>query len=278
MIAEQLILTFINVLLAWSTYVVVMTGGLSFASGAFMAVGCYAAAILTTRYGWPLYPAWIAASIVCAGFGGLVGFPSLRVQGIYLILVTLGVSASTIVILENIDAFGGSMGIGGMSGTTLWDATIAVIVVGAALIMVSRSPVQRTLDAIREDERVAGALGINVVFVKVVAFVVSAAIAGYAGALYGHYVGYVRPDTFSVDVALFIVLYVVLGGTNNLYGPALGAIVMTLLPEYIAFLKEWRSFVFPLALVILIAIRPEGLLSFRVRTFWLSARGAVAKV
>jgi branched-chain amino acid transport system permease protein len=266
MIEDQLILASINVLLAWSVYVVVMSGGLSFASGAFMAVGCYASAVLTTRYGWPIHAAWFTASILSGIAGALISLPALRVQGIYLGLVTLGVSASTVVLLENIEFLGGSMGIGGMAGTTLRDAIAAVVVVGLSLFAVSRSSWQRTLDAVREDDRVAASFGISVTFLKVVAFAFSAAIAGYAGALYGHYVSYVRPDTFNIELSLFIVLYVVLGGTNNFYGPALGAVVMTLLPEYIAFIREWRSLVFPAILVVLIGVRPEGLLTWRQRT------------
>jgi branched-chain amino acid transport system permease protein len=270
MIEDQLILTSINILLAWSVYVVVMSGGLSFGSGAFMASGCYASAILTTRYGWPIYPAWLAAAALSACFGALVSIPALRVQGIYLVLVTLGISASTVVVLENAEFLGGSMGIGEMSGTTLPDAAASVAFVGALLFLLSRSSWQRMLDAVREDERVADALGINVTCVKVVAFGFGAAIAGYAGAMYGHYVSYVRPDTFNIELSLSIVFYVVLGGTSNLYGPAIGAIIITLLPEYISFLKEWRSLVFPAILVVLIAVRPEGLLAGRQRTIRLA--------
>jgi branched-chain amino acid transport system permease protein len=274
MITDHIFLTSINVLLAWSTYIVLMTGGLSFASGAFMAVGCYVAAALTVKYDWPMYPACLVAAVIAAFVGAIVGFPALRVRGIYLILVTLGISISAVVVFENLEFFGGSMGIGGMSGASYMDALIAVVVIGAALFVVSRSPLQRTLDAIREDDRVAESLGINIVFVKVVAFAISAAVAGYAGALYGHYIAYVRPDTFSAEVALFIVLYVVLGGTNNFIGPALGAAIMTLLPEYIAFLKEWRTIVFSAALVLLIMVRPEGLLAFRMITARLMAKPA----
>ena len=115
-----MILAAVNVLLAWSVYVVAMSGGLSFASGAFMAVGCYASAILTTRYGWPIHAAWFTAAILSGIAGALISLPALRVQGIYLVLVTLGVSASTVVLLENVEFLGGSMGIGGMGGTTFW--------------------------------------------------------------------------------------------------------------------------------------------------------------
>lgn len=266
MIGDHIFLTAINVILAWSVYVSLMTGLLSFASGAFMAVGGYVAALLTTRIGWPLYPACLTGAIAAGFLGFFLGFPALRVRGIYLILVTLGFSISTVVIFESIDYVGGTMGMGGMSGANYVDAIITLLVVGGLLYLTSKSPLQRCLDAVREDDRVAASLGINVVFVKVAAFTLSAVLAGIAGALYAHYLGFIRPDTFDVELALFIVLYVILGGTNNMWGPALGATIMTLLPEYIAFLKEWRPTVFAAFIIIMLLIRPEGLLTFRTTT------------
>jgi len=239
---------------------------LSFASGAFMAVGCYVASALTVRFGWPLYPACAVAAIATSLLGVLFGFPALRVRGIYLILVTLGISISAVVIFENIAYFGGPTGMGGMAGADYRDAVAAMVVVGAILAVVARTPLQRILDAVREDDRVAASLGINVVFVKVATFAVGAALAGFAGALYGHYLGFIRPDTFKVDLALFTVLYVILGGTNNFWGPALGAAVMTLLPEYVQFLHDWRPTVFSAVIILILLVRHEGLLTFRTTT------------
>ena len=272
MIADYAFLTAVNVLLAWSVYVVLMTGMLSFASGAFMAVGCYVASVLTVRFGWPMYGACAVAALAASLLGILFGFPALRVRGIYLILVTLGISISTVVVFENIPYFGGSIGIGGMTGADYRDGLAAVVVVGAILAIVTRTPLQRVLDAVREDDRVAASLVINVVFVKVAAFAIGAAVAGFAGGLYGHYLGFVRPDTFNVDLALFTVLYVILGGTNNFWGPALGAAVMTLLPEYVRFLHDWRPTVFAGLIVLILLVRHEGLLTFRTPTQRLGSR------
>lgn len=266
MISDYIFLTAINVILAWSVYIALMAGLLSFASGAFMAVGAYVAAILSTRFGWPIYPACAVGALAAGFVGFLLGFPALRVRGIYLILVTLGFSISMVVILESIDYVGGTMGIGGMRGANYVDALFVAAAVGALLYFASRSSLQRTLDAVREDDRVAASLGVNVVFVRVAAFAISASVAGAAGALYAHYLTFIRPDTFNTELALFIVLYVILGGTNNMWGPALGAAVMTLLPEYISFLKEWRPTVFSLFIIALLLIRPEGLLTFRTTT------------
>lgn len=266
MIGDHVFLTAINILLAWSVYIALVAGLLSFASGAFMAVGAYAAAVFATRFGWPLYPACAVGTLAAGLVGFVLGFPALRVRGIYLILVTLGFSISMVVILENIEFVGGTMGIGGMTGATYIDALCVTAVLGALLHLASKSPLQRTLDAVREDDRAAASLGINVVFVRVAVFTISAAVAGAAGALYGHYLTFIRPDTFNIELALFIVLYVILGGTNNMWGPALGAAIMTLLPEYISFLKAWRPTVFSLVIIGLLLIRPEGLLTFRTTT------------
>jgi branched-chain amino acid transport system permease protein len=243
---------------------VLLTGNLSFAQGAFMAIGCYAAGIMTTRYGVPLALAVPASMTISAAVAVLVGFPALRVRGIYLILVTVGLTFCVRIGLENFAYTGGVEGLKGMAGTKLWHVGAAMLVVGALLFVLSRSPLQRILDAVREDDRVAASLGINLTYVKLLAFGAGAAIAGMAGALYGHYLIFVRPDNFDILVSIFVVLYVILGGVNNMWGPLVGATVMTLLPEFIRALQEWRPTVFGLAIIVMLLLRPEGLLKFRM--------------
>ncbi|MBL8665690.1 MAG: branched-chain amino acid ABC transporter permease [Phycisphaerae bacterium] len=263
MIQDYLFFTGINILLAWSVYVVLLTGNLSFAQGAFMAIGCYAAGIMTTRYGVPLAVAVPAAMLLSSAAAVLVGFPALRVRGIYLILVTVGVTFCVRIALENVAYTGGVEGLKGMSGTRLWHLGAAIAAVGLLLFLLSRSPLQRILDAVREDDRVAASLGVNLTYVKLLAFGAGAAIAGLAGALYGHYLIFVRPDNFDILVSIFVVLYVILGGVNNMWGPLLGATVMTLLPEFIRALQDWRPTMFGVAIVVMLLLRPEGLLKFR---------------
>jgi branched-chain amino acid transport system permease protein len=140
------------------------------------------------------------------------------------------------------------------------------LVIGVGLWCLSVSPLQRVLDAVREDDRVAESLGINTAWVKLAAFSIGAAIAAIGGALYGHFMNFVRPDNFDILVSIYVVLYVILGGVNNMFGPVLGAAIMTLLPEYFRVLAEWRPTIFGLVIVIMLLFRPEGLLSFRVIT------------
>jgi branched-chain amino acid transport system permease protein len=168
-------------------------------------------------------------------------------RGIYLILATLGITFCVRVLLENLDFLGGIGGMSGMLGTDLFAVLIAVVVVGLLLAVVSFSPLQRVFDAVREDERVAASMGINVTAVRLIGFAAGAAVAAVAGSLYGHYLTFV-------------------GGVNNMIGPFVGAVVMTLLPEYFRVLADWRPTVFGLAVLLMLLVRPDGLLSFRFPT------------
>jgi branched-chain amino acid transport system permease protein len=265
-IGDQLFFAGINVLLAWSVYTVLLTGSLSFAQGAFMALGCYASGVLTVKFGWPLVPACLVAAVGVAAVAALVGYPALRLRGIYLILVTLGITFCVRVLIENFKYVGAVSGFRGMGGSTLTHVGVAVVIVGALLLWLSRSPLQRICDAVREDDRVAASLGIPVTTVRLISFAAGAAIASVAGALYGHYMTFVRPENFDVLLSIYVVLYVVLGGVNNLWGPLLGATVMTLLPEYIRVLQDWRPSVFGAAILVMLLFRPDGLLAFRTAT------------
>lgn len=269
MIGDHLFFTGINILLAWSVYVVLLTGSLSFAQGAFMAIGCYAAGYMTTKMGVPLWLASLMAAALSATAAAVIGFPALRLRGIYLILATLGITFCVRVLLENLQFLGGVGGFGGMKGADLTSVIIAVACVGALMGLLSISPLQRMFDAVREDDRVAASLGINVTAVRLIGFSAGAAVAAIAGSLYGHYMNFVRPESFDVMLSIYVVLYVVLGGVNNMWGPVLGAAVMTLLPEYFRVLADWRPSVFGLAVLVLLLFRPDGLLSFRT----LTARG-----
>jgi branched-chain amino acid transport system permease protein len=273
MIADHLFFAGINVLLAWSVYTVLLTGSLSFAQGAFMAIGCYGAGVLTVKFGWPLLPATLVAAAGAAVMAAILGYPALRQRGIYLILVTLGITFCVRVVIENVKYVGAVSGFGGMVGADLNSVLIALAFVATFLIALSYSPLQRICDAVREDDRVAASLGINVTAVRLIGFSAGAAIAAVAGSLYGHYMNFVRPESFDVLLSVYVVLYVVLGGANNLWGPLLGAAVMTLLPEYFRVLADWRPTVFGLAILIMLLFRPQGLLAFRTLTTRFKKRG-----
>ena len=271
MIKDYLLLTGINVLLAWSCYFILLTGQISIGNSAFMAIGGYIAGILTVKFAFPLVIALVVACIITALFGVLIGFPAIRLKGVYLIMVTIGVASSVQIVFQNINYVGGVQGFRGMYGTTLSLVLISLVLVGAIIWIISKSPLQRILEAVREDEQVAASLGIRVTTVKVFAFGLGASIAALGGGLYAHYMTYISPDNFGIMTSILMLLYVILGGTNNMWGPVLGAVIMTLLPEYIRFLADWRITVFGMLIVIMLLFRPEGLLAFRTLTVRLSS-------
>ena len=263
MTGEYAVITGINILLAWSVYIILLSGTLSFANGAFMAIGGYAAGIVTVKFGLPLPLGLLGAALAAAAIGVIAGYPALRTRGIYLMMVTVGLAFMVETGVQNIPYIGGVQGMGGMLGTTLYHIYGAVLVVGIALWKLTRSPLQRLLDAVREDELVAGALGVNVLYLRLALFCIGAALAAFAGGLYSHHMFFIAPDHFTVIVSVFVVLYVVMGGVNNMWGPVLGAAVLTLLPELFRVVGEWRQTVYGIAIAVLLLFRPNGLMPFR---------------
>ena len=263
MMQDYIVFVGVNMVLAWSVYVILLAGSLSFANGGFMSIGAYASGVLTVKFGMPLIPAALIAGLIAGAVGVLVGFPALRTRGIYLMLVTVGITVSLKAVIESIDYVGGIQGFGGMVGTRPWHVIALVILVGCGLWFLSKSPLQRILDAVREDELSAASLGINTVYVKLVCFGIGAFLAALAGSLYAHHLIHVTPDQFGIVVSVFIVLYAVLGGTNNMWGPPIGAVIMTLIPEVVRGLESWRPTAFGVIILVLLLIRPDGLLAFR---------------
>jgi len=262
-IQDYIVFVGVNIVLAWSVYVILLAGSLSFANGGFMAIGAYVSGVLTVKFGFPLVIAALISGIAAGLIGVLAGFPALRTRGIYLMLVTVGIAVSVKAVIESIDYVGGIQGFGGMVGTTPWHVVGLVVLVGGGLALLSRSPLQRILDAVREDELSAASLGINPIYVKLTCFGVGAFLAAVAGSFYAHYLIHVSPDQV---LSVFIVLYAVLGGTNNMWGPPIGAAIMTLTPEFVRGLEAWRPTAFGVVILCLLLIRPDGLLAFRIAT------------
>jgi branched-chain amino acid transport system permease protein len=282
MMQDYIVFVGVNIVLAWSVYVILLAGSLSFANGGFMAIGAYASGVLTVKFGMPLIPAALIAGLIAGAVGVLVGFPALRTRGIYLMLVTVGITVSVKAAIESIDYVGGIQGFGGMVGTRPWHVIALVILVGCGLWLLSKSPLQRILDAVREDELSAASLGINTVYVKLVCFGVGGFLAAVAGSFYAHHLIHVTPDQFGIVVSVFIVLYAVLGGTNNMWGPPIGATIMTLIPEVVRGLESWRPTAFGVIILVLLLIRPDGLLAFRdvttrAKNIWVTAKADESK-
>jgi branched-chain amino acid transport system permease protein len=240
------VLTFIgiNSILALSLYITALAGQLSVGHAAFMGIGAYTSTLLMTKLGWPFFLATACGTLVGGFFGFCIGLPTLRV-----------------VLVMNIEAFGGALGIFNVPKAT--DNTIVYISLGVLLFFFYRlkdSRLGRAFRAIEENEEAARAMGVNAVYYKVYAFTLGALLAAYAGALYAHFVTFISPHDFEVDRSIEILLFVVLGGAQTFIGPVIGAVLLTLAPEFLRFLAEYRLLVYGLMFVVILLIRHEGLI------------------
>lgn len=271
----------INVVLAVSLNLIAgHTGQFSLGHAGFMAVGAYAAAAVTIFLGPRLLGdaaapgglaenalfggALLAGGLAAAATGLLVGIPSLRLRGDYLALVTLGFGEIIRVLLQNFEPLGGALGLNGIPAYT----TVAwVVTAGAATIFtvgcLVRSSYGLGFLAVRDDEIAASAAGLDPARYKVVAFTVGAFFAGIAGGLFGHFKMTITPSGFDFSRSIEIVVMVILGGLGNTIGVVLAAVLLTLLPEFLRPVAEYRLVLYSLLLIGLMLARPQGLFRFR---------------
>lgn len=258
-----------NVLLALGYWIAVSTGKYSFGHAAFMAIGAYAASLLTLNFGWPLPAALLAAAGVSAVAGALIGWIALRLSLLYLAIVTLVFSELINIAISEWDYAGGASGLVGMTGTTVTLVLVCIAIVVAYLVLLSRSRLGLSYAAIREDERAAVASGIRITLVAVGAFATSAAVTGVAGALAAHQQLIISPSLFGPQQSLIIILYCVFGGVEYFWGAAAGAIALSLLPIYLDSLADWYQIIYGLLFVALMIVRPQGLIGrVDVRALW----------
>ncbi len=289
-----LIFTGINIIAAYSFFAPFKTGQVSIGQAGFMAVGAYASAVFTQKFGVPFILSIPAAGLLAGVVGVVIGFPALRIKGIYLLLLTLGFSEIIQVIVLSWDYVGGAQGYRNIPFNR--HTLESVIVVVALLIYffgrLERSSLGRTMDSIHQDETASEVMGIDVVRIKLFAFGIGASIAGIAGALFAHQLTYVDSTTFNVMMSVEILIFVVVGGASTFLGPVVGAIALSLLPEFLRTLREWlellpvewtnfypvdkiydflhafldfenakRLIVYGVILIVMMIVRPDGLIT-----------------
>jgi branched-chain amino acid transport system permease protein len=269
----------INIILAVSLNLVNgYTGQFSLGHAGFMSVGAYLSAAITmlagprilgdsggtaVQQGLLFLGALLVGGLGAALAGVAVGIPSLRLKGDYLALVTLGFGEIIRVIFQNVDALGGALGLNGIPNytTVFWVYSFAALTVFTVVCLV-RSTYGRGFVATRDDEVASEAVGLNTTRYKIVAFVVGAFFAGVAGGLYGHFKLTITPTGFDFTKSIEIVVMVILGGMGNTPGVILAAILLTVLPEVLRAVDEYRMVLYSLLLIVLMLVRPKGLFNF----------------
>jgi branched-chain amino acid transport system permease protein len=263
----------INIILAVSLNLINgYTGQFSLGHAGFMAVGAYTAAVITNQFGELNFfaangiflAALLAGGLAAAAAGLIVGIPTLRLRGDYLAIVTLGFGEIIRVVFQNMEKVGGARGLSVMHGWTnfFWAFGFAAVTVYVVTALV-HSTYGRGFIAVRDDEVAASAMGINPTRYKVTAFVIGAFFAGIAGGLYAHSKQFITPGGFNFMQSIAFVVMVILGGMGNTVGIILAAILLTLLPEFLRPIAEYRMIIYSLLLIILMLTRPQGLFSLK---------------
>lgn len=270
----------INVILAVSLNLVNgYTGQFSLGHAGFMSVGAYLAAAFSVFLAPRLFgpgeiSAWqqggffllaLLAGGGCAALTGLlVGVPSLRLKGDYLALVTLGFGEIIRVVFQNVESLGGALGLNGIPAytTIFWVLAFVGITIFVVTCLV-HSTYGRGFLATHDDEIASEAVGLDTTRYKIVAFVVGAFFAGVAGGLYSHFKMTITPTGFDFTRSIEIVVMVILGGMGNTIGVILAAILLTLLPELLRPIAEYRMVLYSFLLIVLMLMRPQGVFNFR---------------
>ena len=290
-ILQVICLAGINIILAVSLNLINgFTGQFSIGHAGFMAIGAYASAFVTVTFGDRVRAALsflpmearndvllvlaLAVGAVLAAIAGfLVGVPSLRLRGDYLAIVTLGFGEIIRVFILNIDAVGGARGFSGIPklANFFWIYLFAALTI-LIVYRVVRSSFGRTLVAIREDEIAAEAMGVDTTRSKVISFVVSSAMAGVGGGLFGHYLMYLHTNSFTFIKSIEIIIMIVIGGLGSITGSVLGAVLYITLTEGLREFAQYRMVLFSLLLVIIMIVRPQGILGHREFASFLTRR------
>ncbi|MDE2081047.1 MAG: branched-chain amino acid ABC transporter permease [Burkholderiales bacterium] len=250
-----------NALLALSIYLTLSCGMLAMANAAFMGLGAYTSALLTLNAGTPFALSIVAGMALPAMVAWAIGKPTLRLSGVYLAMATLAFGEVVRIAILNADGLtGGALGLNGIPQLTQWwQVVLALVLALFVLARLRRSKAGRAFEAIKEDETAAGLMGIDVGAHKMGAFVLGAALAGLAGTLNAHLTFFIGPNEFGFDRGVDILTMTILGGIHSLAGPVLGACIVTLLPELLSGLRDYRLMANGLILVLIVLFLPRGL-------------------
>jgi branched-chain amino acid transport system permease protein len=300
---QVLVFVCINTILALSIYMTLCTGQVSLGNAGFMSFGAYTSAIITMKLGVPMPVGIICGGLMAVAVALIVGIPTIRLRGLYLAIATLGFGEVIRVIALNLKITNGALGLSGIPSmatslskfaeeTGLMEALDMDFQVAGQFLMLiclmilvaiifffwyklEHSRIGRAFAAVKADEYAASLSGINVVYYKIMSFLFSAFFAGIAGALYAHATYFISPTDFTYHKVVDMLLYTVFGGSNVMWGPLLGATILTILPESLRGLSEYRDIIYGLMLVILMAFRPDGILSYDAMRYLTGKRKSV---
>jgi len=274
----------ISIALASSLRVINLSGLLSLGHGGIMLIGAYISTLLVMRLGISSWISLVLAGFASGGFACLIGFPFVRLKGIYFSMVTLFMTEMIILISEQWKSLtGGSAGIINIphpdpiiiprliniNFTSKVDLYYLMLVLTLATLLIiyliEHSRIGLTWRTIRQDDSLAESIGINTTAFKVLGFSLGCFLAGIFGAFYSQFFNVIHPQDFGFFFSIYILVYMIVGGRRHFVGPVLGVLILVLIPELIGGLGGYRPFIFVAILMIVLYTLPDGLVSLPSR-------------
>lgn len=272
------VLICLNVAIVGGLALICRTGQLPLGHGAFIGLGAYVAVIATMRGHWPFWLGAAGGALFAALVAAILGWVILRLRGVYFVLVTFAFAELVrLVMLDWSGLTGGANGIAGIPSATLFGfafdtkvrfyglALVTAAAVIAFLYAFFRTPTGHAVDAVAENPALAEASGLSVHRIQLMAFSIGSGIAGLGGALLAHYVGFVSPESFNTGLSVAMIIMLVIGGRQSVWGPVIGALILTPLPELFRGAVQTQNIFYGAALILILRFLPGGLASLLMR-------------
>jgi branched-chain amino acid transport system permease protein len=251
----------INLIFAYGIFVPAAAGQINLGGAAFQAIGAYGTAWLSSTAGFPIWFTIPAAMLISGFIGFLISFPVLRTRGVYLVLATFAFGEMIAGFLLRSTFFGGAIGMVVPAHIQLWLLIACAVGVTLLTFYLMATRLGLAMRSINDDEAAAVVLGVNVRAIQVTAFTIGGAFAGLSGALYAHNFSFVEAQYFNSLLSIYVLLFVLIGGAQTAWGPLAGSLFFTLLPELLRVGGSWRYVVFGVAIVAMMVLRPEGIVT-----------------
>lgn len=251
----------INLIFAYGIFVTAAAGQINLGGAGFQAIGAYGTAWLSGSAGLPISFSIPAAMLITALVGFLISFPVLRTRGVYMVLATFAFGEVVAGFLLRSPVFGGAMGMVVPLHIELWALIVSAVAVTLLTFYLMATRLGLAMRSINDDEEAAIVMGVNVRAVQVAAFTIGGAFCGLSGALYAHNFAFVEAQYFNSLLSIFVLLFVLIGGAQTAWGPLVGSLFFTLLPELLRIGGSSRYVVFGTAIVVMMILRPEGIVT-----------------
>ncbi len=263
----------------WGVRVIMSTGQLTLGHAAYMAVGAYASTLLTMKAGLSFWLAFPLSGLISALIALLIGYPTLRIKGVYFSIITFAFAEILrLIIVHWPSLLGGYGGIANIprpqpifsiSFTSRVPFYYLILAVSLAtylvMIRIDRSRIGKIFSSIHESDALAESVGINVMKYKILAFCLGCFFAGLSGSFYAHYFAFTSPEFFTIWQSIYCLLFVIVGGVGSVWGPPLGSLFMTLVPEFLRVAREYEPVIYSIILIVVMFLLPGGLVTLPAR-------------